>query len=180
MKTCRTHRRLLVWVLAALIASNGCGRGARTGPDSSDEEKQQAIATMCADYRESFPDVPELTVAEALERRASGRVLFVDVREPAEYAVSRIPGAVPATEFERDMERYRDTTIVAYCTIGYRSRKYAAKLREKGIDAYNLTGSILSWVHTGEPIMDEKGETKRLHVYGKRWDLAPKDFETVW
>jgi rhodanese-related sulfurtransferase len=180
MKTWRAYSRLLAWALAACIASNGCGRGAPVPKDASDEEKQQAIADMYAGYRESFPDVPEVTVAEALEMQATGKVVFVDVREPEEYAVSHIPGAVSATEFERDPDAYRDATVIAYCTIGYRSGEYAAKLREKGIDACNLDGSILSWAHAGKPLMDDKGETKRLHVYGKRWDLAPKDFETVW
>jgi len=174
--------RELLWgcALAALIATNGCNGGAPVGAGASDEEKRQAIAAMYAGYRESFPNVPEVTVAEALERQAAGNVVFVDVREPAEYAVSHIPGAIPFAEFERNPDAYRDATVIAYCTIGYRSGEYAAELREKGIDACNLDGSILSWVHAGERVVDDKGETTRLHVYGKRWDLAPQGFETVW
>ena len=167
-------------VLAALVASSGCGRGSPVGKDASDEEKRQAIADMYAGYRESFPDVPEVTVEEAIERQASGKVVFVDVREPEEYAVSHIPGAMTTAEFERNADAYRDATVIAYCTIGYRSGEYAAKLRERGMDARNLKGSILSWAHAGERLVNEKGETKRLHVYGKRWDLAPKGCETVW
>jgi len=51
-----------------------------------------------------------------------------------------------------------------------------ALLREESFDAYNLTGSILSWTHIGGELVSGGGPgggaTKRVHTFGKNWDLA--------
>jgi hypothetical protein len=46
--------------------------------------------------------VRELTAAEVADGLAAGRIVLVDVREPAETAVERIPGAVliPLSQFD--------------------------------------------------------------------------------
>ena len=180
-----TVRLAAGWILLVLgcLSINwwGCGKAApRVGPADSDEVKRQAIATMCAKYRRSFRDVPELLAEDAARMQSAGEAVVVDVREPEEFAVSHIPDAVLVEDFERGLDRYRDKKVIAYCTIGYRSGRYAATLRKKGFDAYNLSGSMLSWVHAGQPVVDEHGETKRLHVYGEEWDLAPAGYDTVW
>ena len=84
--------------------------------------------------------------------------------------------------FEANRGQYPDdATIVAHCTIGYRSGKYVAKLQRQGLDALNLKGSILSWVHAGQPVVTFEGEeTKRVHVYGQKWDLLPQGYKAVW
>ncbi|NIA14534.1 MAG: hypothetical protein GWP08_10675 [Nitrospiraceae bacterium] len=136
---------------------------------------------MADDYAARFPDVPCIS-AEMLKPllRPSGEVVLLDTRAPEEYKVSRIPDAVPLREFERNIEAYRGKKIVAYCTIGYRSGRYAAKLRKEGFDVHNLRGGILAWVHADGALENESGATKRVHVYGRDWDLAPEDYETEW
>jgi rhodanese-related sulfurtransferase len=105
----------------------------------------------------------------------------VDVRESSEQQVSMLPGAIPVEEFERTLEKYRDRIIVTYCTVGYRSGVYARKLREQGLDAFNLRGSILLWLHSGRQVVDGDGRsTRRVHVYGSEWDLDPEGYESVW
>jgi len=44
----------------------------------------------------------------------------------------------------------------------------------------NLRGGLLAWVHDGGKVYDRNGETRRIHVYGRKWDLGPKDYEAVW
>jgi len=163
------------------VSSWSCTDSAlRAKSSDSDEVKQRAIAAMCAENKSSYPSVPELSPEEAVEMQAAGKVVFVDVRELEEFTVSHIAGAIHVDTFDKATEQYRGTKVIAYCTIGYRSGLYAAKLRKKGIDAYNLDGSILSWVHAGRPIVDKDGETKRLHVYGRKWDLVPAGYESLW
>lgn len=55
-------------------------------------------------------------------------MVLVDVRAPAETAVSMIPGAVTKAAFEQAAAHYAHHTVVAYCTIGYRSGKYCQEL----------------------------------------------------
>ncbi len=156
------------------------GAACSAEPTLSDAEKRRRIAAMYREYRESFPEVPGLTVEElaALDRED---FVLVDAREPAERRVSKIPGAVTREDFESDPPARAGRRVVTYCTVGYRSGLYAAELRRRGFDAYNLAGSILAWTHAGRPLVDAGGdETRKLHVYGPKWDLAAEGYETVW
>lgn len=63
--------------------------------------------------------------------------------------VSVLRGAVCSDTFDTSaaaVERLRGTKVVCYCTAGLRSARVARTLRQAGLDAYNLEGSILGWV----------------------------------
>ena len=122
-------------------------------------------------------DLDELKVQELVK---AGRAVFVDVREEKEQVVSMLPGAVPQKEFLRKPERYRDKVVIGYCTISYRSGKLAERLKARGIAMHNLQGGMLAWVHAGGKLYDRDGETRRLHVYGRKWNLAPRGYEALW
>ncbi len=141
----------------------------------------EQIETMYAEYREDFPDVKEISPQGVADRQKSGGVVLVDVRTPEEQAVSMLPGAITAEAFAAAEDTYRDKTVVTYCTIGARSGIYADELRQKGFDVCNLKGSLLAWTHAGLLLKDADGhDTKRVHVYGKTWDLAADGYEAVW
>jgi sodium/bile acid cotransporter 7 len=70
---------------------------------------------------------------------------------------------------KKNLDIYKDHTIIGYCTISYRSGKLAEKLGKKGIKMLNLKGGMLAWVHEGGKVYDDQhGETKRVHVYKKK------------
>jgi rhodanese-related sulfurtransferase len=146
----------------------------------SNAEKRQQVAAMYADYREDFPGIGEIDAEKALKLLEDLDVVFVDVRKPEEQAVSMIPGAVTSEVFLADTERFRGQRIIAYCTISYRSGKLAAKLNRKGIPMVNLKGGLLGWVHAGGPLVRGNLPVTVLHVYGRKWDLAPAGIETVY
>jgi sodium/bile acid cotransporter 7 len=92
-----------------------------------------------------------------------------------------IPGSITDEMFLENLEQYRDHIIIGYCTISYRSGKFARELINKqGITMYNLRGGLLAWVHEGGSVIDLKGETKRIHVYGRKWNLAPSAYKAIW
>lgn len=167
---------------ALLVGVANCAEGPATRPNADpDAADRTEIDAMYADYRKDFPDVKEISAEELVDLRKREDVVVVDVREPREMAVSMIPGAISKTEFEQKIDEFKNRPIVTHCTIGYRSGVYAEELKQRGIDAMNLKGSILSWVHAGQPVVDAEGrETKRVHVYGKKWDLLPEGYEAVW
>ena len=146
----------------------------------SDAEKSQRVMTMYADYREDFPGIEEIDAAAAIALVGDPAVVFVDVREPGEQAVSTIPGAVPSEIFLEGLAYFRGQRIIAYCTISYRSGKLAAKLGRKGISMTNLEGGLLDWVHAGGPLLRGNRPVKELHVYGSKWDLAPQSIQTTY
>ncbi len=146
------------------------------------EDRFQRLQDMYADYRKAFPDVADITPAAAKQRAAKTELVFVDVREKSEQNVSMIPGAITAARFEADFDRYRKQQIVVYCTIGSRSGIYARDLLGKhpNLKIRNLAGSILAWAHAGRPLQTPDGKpTKRVHVYGPKWNLLPEGYEAV-
>ena len=166
----------LLALLTTLIASAACAQP----PSLSPEARKHKVVEMYQGYVHDFPKVQGLTVEELDELMQTDEVTLVDVRPKKEREVSMIPGAISAEELEANLDQYRDTKIVAYCTIGYRSGVYAKELRAKGLEVLNLEGSILAWTHAGKPLVNQEGPTQKLHVYGKRWNLAADGYEAVW
>jgi rhodanese-related sulfurtransferase len=165
---------LLVFVLI------GSANPIRAADDGVDAQNRARIESMYSGYKKEFADVADIDVRDAMQLDAEGRAVFVDVRKKKERRVSMLPGAIGKQELLKDPEKFTDQTLIGYCTISYRSGKLARKLKSRGITMLNLRGGLLAWVHEGGKVYDAQGETKRIHVYGPKWNLAPKDYETVW
>jgi rhodanese-related sulfurtransferase len=145
----------------------------------SDTRKKAVVYQMYAQYKNDFPAVADISPQTAMALWDQGRVLCGDTRDPAEMAVSRLPGAITREAFLQDPTRYNDRTVVVYCTISYRSGVFAQKMSPLGITVYNLAGGILAWALEGGKVYDDRGESRRLHVYGKKWDYVPQGYESV-
>ncbi|MFJ9518213.1 adenylyltransferase/sulfurtransferase MoeZ [Kitasatospora sp. NPDC101801] len=84
-------------------------------------------------------------------------IFLVDVREPGEYEIVSIPGAVliPKNEFlmGNALETLpQDKKIVLHCKSGVRSAEVLAVLKSAGFsDAVHLGGGVLGWVNQIEP-----------------------------
>jgi len=146
----------------------------------NDAQKRQLALDMYADYRKSFPEVQDIDLHTAIGLLSDSDVVFVDVRKANEQAVSMIPGAIKKEVFIDQIEQYQSKRIIVYCTISYRSGKFASKLRRKGIFVTNLEAGLLGWVHAGGPLVRQDKMVKILHVYGQKWDLAPAAIDTVY
>jgi sulfur-carrier protein adenylyltransferase/sulfurtransferase len=82
--------------------------------------------------------------------------LLVDVREPMEFQLTRLPDAVliPLADLpERlgDIDGTRD--IVVYCHHGVRSVRATGLLLAAGYRARNLTGGLMAWIDRVDPTM---------------------------
>jgi sulfur-carrier protein adenylyltransferase/sulfurtransferase len=75
--------------------------------------------------------------------------LLVDVREPAEWEIVRIPGAVliPKGDLPAKLaELPQDKPIIAYCKTGIRSAEALALLKQAGFsDAKHVQGGVTAW-----------------------------------
>ena len=83
--------------------------------------------------------------------------LLLDVREPQEFEICRIPGSVliPLGDLPSRLSELegRDDMIV-HCKSGVRSGKAVRLLREAGYSkARNLKGGILAWINRIDPTM---------------------------
>jgi len=101
-------------------------------------------------------EAPEISVEELKRRRdADEALLLLDVREPQEYEIARIDGAVliPLGELpERLGELAGASNIVVHCHSGMRSARAVQFLRQNGIgNAVNLEGGIDAWSERIDP-----------------------------
>jgi rhodanese-related sulfurtransferase len=180
MKSIRLRLLIGGVAAAAWALTGGFGQPVRADDAMSDDARRARIETLYRDHKKDFADVQDIAPSEAMELLKAGRAVFVDVREEKEQDVSMLPGAVTDKEFLLHPERYRDKTLIGYCTISYRSGKLAEKLKARGIAMLNLQGGLLAWAHAGGKLYDRNGETRRIHVYGPQWDLAPQGYESLW
>jgi rhodanese-related sulfurtransferase len=94
-------------------------------------------------------NIPEITPAEYLQRRAQGDSLtLLDVREDWEMSVASVEGVVhiPMAQVQaRLSELDENTEIVVLCRSGRRSLEIAKLLQLSGYKALNLAGGILAW-----------------------------------
>jgi molybdopterin/thiamine biosynthesis adenylyltransferase/rhodanese-related sulfurtransferase/molybdopterin converting factor small subunit len=82
------------------------------------------------------------------------RFTLVDVREPHEFKICRIPGSrlIPLGELpKRVSELDAAEEIVVHCKSGARSAKAADFLRQAGYQVRNLKGGILGWSDQVDP-----------------------------
>jgi adenylyltransferase/sulfurtransferase len=98
----------------------------------------------------------EITSVDLKQRLDRGdKLTLVDVREPNEYQINRIPGTklIPLGEIERRLgELNPEDEIVVHCKMGGRSAKAADILRSKGFKrVLNLKGGILDWIDKVDP-----------------------------
>ncbi|HJL77545.1 MAG TPA: rhodanese-like domain-containing protein [Acidimicrobiales bacterium] len=99
-------------------------------------------------------DIPEIDVDELYQRFTAGTPL-VDVREPDEFAGTRVPGArsIPLGEVPaRVAEIPTEGQVMLICGKGGRSMAAAGFLRSQGFDVVNVLGGTEAWVAGGFPV----------------------------
>jgi len=117
--------------------------------------------------------VKEIQPWDLSKQLAAGRELvLLDVREPAEFAMLRIPGAinVPRGVLEQSCEWDYDETvpllaagreldIVVICRSGYRSVLVADVMQQMGyISAVSLKTGVRGWSDYEQPMVNAEGD----------------------
>jgi rhodanese-related sulfurtransferase len=107
---------------------------------------------------------PGLTPQELQSRLGTPEALLVvDLRDPVEFGVAHIPGAIniPLAELEKRLDEIsNDNGILIYCINGSRTRQAEPILYAQGFDnIYHLEGTFYSWIKGKHPV--EKGGIKK-------------------
>jgi len=114
------------------------------GTVSEDAQKAAAGSTITATELKDMLDRDE-------------NIFLIDVREPNEYEIVSIPGAVliPKGEFLSGaaLERLpQDKRIVLHCKSGQRSAEALAVVKDAGFsDAVHVGGGVLAWINQVDP-----------------------------
>jgi len=130
--------------------------------------------------------VPLIGVKELHESQE--KYIILDAREPGEYRVSHLEGAIFIGFDHWDstvMENIdKNQPIVVYCSIGVRSEMIGEKLQALGFtNVKNLYGSIFEWANQGYSLVDNAGyPTKKVHGYSWIWGkwMTNDNYEKVY
>lgn len=187
-------------------AQTTCHRGRTKAAPMAPTTTAERCRKKSSFYHRRFSDVAPMSSEELLELRGKCErtnenddgeaipppIVLVDARSAPERNVSMIPGAASLPEFEQDVVKTLppDTTVVVYCTIGYRSGLSARRIGEKhGLEGRirNLDG-IVSYTHAVGDSPDESiqlinsktGErTDVVHIFGPTWNCVHAKYKTV-
>ncbi len=138
------------------------------GPDKT------AVKEM---IRHKFPEVSQIPTDSLLvwqSKTRSTHPLLLDVREDEEYVVSHLKAARQSVSEQEALDILKnvpkDTLIVLYCSVGYRSSKLAKKLKTHGFtNVYNLEGSIFEWANRGLPVFRGDRQVNAVHPFDETW-----------
>lgn len=112
----------------------------KTGSDLIEEARQR---------------IKEVTPAEAMRmREGDPGIVYLDVREPNEWNLGRIPGAlfIARGNLESRVEATipRDKKIIIYCARGNRSALAADTMQQMGYDdVSSMSQGFIGWVDAG-------------------------------
>ncbi|MBA2688045.1 MAG: molybdopterin-synthase adenylyltransferase MoeB [Gemmatimonadaceae bacterium] len=101
-------------------------------------------------------EIRSITARELAQRVAEGDAIsIIDVREPFEWQIAKIPGArlIPMRDIASHVDELRDAReTVLYCHGGMRSLKVARDLAAAGLRGLvNLEGGIDAWSRDVDP-----------------------------
>jgi rhodanese-related sulfurtransferase len=127
--------------------------------------------------RAKFSDVDWITtrqLADWLRSKERPAPVLLDVRTAAEWQVSHLPGArrvdPDASAKEAAGALAKETPIVIYCSVGYRSGVMAERLQKAGfVHVQDLEGSIFEWANEGRPLVRDGKKVTKVHPYDAAW-----------
>jgi len=130
-----------------------------------DYEQFCGITQAKAEEAKQQMEMAEITVKELKQLLDSSDRDFVliDVRNPNEYDIAKIPGSVlvPLPEIENGSgmakvkELLNGHRLIAHCKMGGRSAKALAILKQAGIEGTNVKGGIAAWSREVDPSVPE-------------------------
>ncbi|WP_247869493.1 rhodanese-like domain-containing protein [Herbaspirillum sp. ST 5-3] len=103
-------------------------------------------------------DMHSIDVKQAQQLKSQG-ALLLDVREADEYASGHAPGStlIPVGQLGarlKEIDAFRNKTVVLICRSGRRSAVATEMLRKAGFsDAKNVEGGMIAWEKNGLPLL---------------------------
>jgi len=145
---------------------------------------QESLDSLLKKYNSG--KVPYTSVEQLRMDQLNDEVLILDAREPEEFQISHIKGALEVGYDDFDISVLnkvpKDKKIVVYCSLGIRSENIGLQLEKAGFKKVeNLYGGIFEWKNKDYPLVDENGNaTNRVHAFSKTWSKWLKKGEKVY
>lgn len=161
-------------VLTTLLSLFGIGTGC--GQDLG----WSAVDRMIEQSHPSARHLSTDSLAALLADSTKPPLVLLDTRPVEEYRVSHLQGArrldPDATTFPVLDDVPKDTLIVAYCSVGYRSSGVVERLQQAGFtNVYNLEGSIFQWANEDRPVYRDHQVVRQVHPFNRTWGTLLND-----
>ncbi|MGL1892606.1 MAG: rhodanese-like domain-containing protein [Spirochaetaceae bacterium] len=125
-----------------------------------------------------------LIYPEELNEMLDSDIFILDTRSEKEFTLSHIKDAIfidyKSFSLDKLPKINKNSKIIIYCTIGYRSEKIGEALLDDGyIDVSNLYGGLINWVNLKFDVYNKNGIVKKIHLYSILWRkyLLNKDYK---
>lgn len=134
---------------------------------------QESLSDLLNKY--NTKSVPYISVEELAMPKTEA--ILLDAREPKEYEVSHLKGAINVGYNEFDLAetteliKDKQQTLVVYCSLGIRSEDIAERLSKAGYtNIFNLYGGIFEWKNEGFDVYDSsETKTEKIHTFSSEW-----------
>lgn len=106
---------------------------------------------------------------------------LIDIRDTLSYSYGYIPGSknISNDELNTKYREYEDKKVIVYCKKGEVSKDTVKYLREKGLDAWNLTGGYLAWLVQNIDL-DNKDKDDKSYCLEVERSLQKKFRKSIW
>lgn len=96
-------------------------------------------------------EIPEIDVQSLAAHVGAGEIVLVDVREPDEYALGHVPGAVmvPLGTVPDQVDAFGGHPTYVICRSGARSLRACEFLAAAGREVVNVAGGTMAWIDAG-------------------------------
>ncbi|WP_299885317.1 rhodanese-like domain-containing protein [uncultured Lacinutrix sp.] len=141
---------------------------------SSVSYSQNTLEKLLKQYNDN--GVPYIS-AEELAMPKTKDVILLDSREPKEFNVSHLKGAICVGYDNFNLDSVttqlpnKNQKIVVYCSLGIRSETIAERLKAVGYtNVENLYGGIFEWKNKNFSVYNTSNkETDSIHTFNKDW-----------
>lgn len=149
------------------------------------------LSTLHADIVSDYETVSHIS-SDQLNPQNADAVIILDIREPEEFAVSHIPGAIqidPSINEADLLTRIPDLNgrnVVVYCSVGRRSSIFAERMQDTLVangatSVTNLEEGIFGWHAEKRALVDADGVTDVVHPYDEIWKrYVPRQDKTAY
>ena len=137
--------------------------------------RSQTFESIKQTVRKTFPSVRQISTAELAAWLADAnraQPLLIDAREKEEFAVSHLRGArnLQSAQQVKAALPSNASTVIVYCSVGYRSSELAEKLQRAGVtNVANLEGSLFQWANEGRALYRGTNVVREVHGYSRKW-----------
>ena len=151
-------KRFLVVILSFVLAFSMLSMGLAQDKPAAPAGPPQVVKDMVAKAKAAIKVVPAAEVKAAIDVPKKEKVVFLDVRDPGEYAAGHLPGAINVSRGTLEFGIWakipdQTTKIYVYCKTAGRSALATKTLNDLGYkNAILMDAQFEDWIKAGYPI----------------------------